>query len=51
MTWRPALIEDNLPVPLSGDDAATALQQWGAARDCTDLSPTPGPSEATTASE
>jgi hypothetical protein len=51
VTWRPALIESELPVPLTGDDAAQALQQWAGARTCTDLSPTPGPSEATTVTE
>ena len=39
VTWRPALIEDELPVPLTGDDATQALQSWAAARTCTDLSP------------
>jgi Bacterial capsule synthesis protein PGA_cap len=51
VTWRPALIEDNLPVPLTGADATAALQQWAAARACTDLSPNPGPSEASASSE
>ena len=37
VTWRPALIEDELPVPLSGAAAAAALQGWTNARTCTDL--------------
>jgi hypothetical protein len=51
VTWRPALIEDNLPVPLSGAQATQALQNWTAARTCTDLSPSPGVSLATTSTE
>ena len=47
VTWRPAIIEDELPVPLAGDEATQALQSWAAARSCTDLSPTVGASEAT----
>jgi poly-gamma-glutamate synthesis protein (capsule biosynthesis protein) len=51
VTWRPALIEDELPVPLSGADATQALQSWNAARGCTDLTPTQSASLATPASE
>ncbi len=51
VTWRPAIIEDELPVPLSGDEATQALQSWAAARICTDLSPAVGGSEATPGSE
>ena len=51
VTWRPALIQDELPQPLSGAEATAALQSWQAARTCTDASPTPGPSLATPASE
>jgi poly-gamma-glutamate capsule biosynthesis protein CapA/YwtB (metallophosphatase superfamily) len=51
VTWRPALIEDEQPVPLTGDDATAALQSWNAARSCTDLSTAPGGSIATQATE
>lgn len=51
VTWRPALIEDELPQPLSGTEATVALQSWQAARTCTDASATPGASLATPASE
>jgi poly-gamma-glutamate synthesis protein (capsule biosynthesis protein) len=51
VTWRPALIEDELPVPLTGTDAAAALQSWAGARTCTDLSAAPGASLATGATE
>jgi Bacterial capsule synthesis protein PGA_cap len=51
VTWRPAIIQNELPVPLTGDQATEALQQWAGARACTDLAPTPGPSEASTATE
>jgi poly-gamma-glutamate synthesis protein (capsule biosynthesis protein) len=50
-SWRPALIEDELPQPLTGSAATTALQAWTAARSCTDATATPGPSVATPASE
>jgi poly-gamma-glutamate synthesis protein (capsule biosynthesis protein) len=39
--WSPALIEDGLPVPLHGDDAADAQQQWQSLRSCTDLAAKP----------
>jgi Bacterial capsule synthesis protein PGA_cap len=50
-TWRPALIEGDLPVPLSGAAAATAVQNWTNARTCTNLGPSPGASVATTTTE
>jgi poly-gamma-glutamate capsule biosynthesis protein CapA/YwtB (metallophosphatase superfamily) len=51
VTWRPAVIEANLPVPLSGAAATQALQNWTNARTCTDLAATPGASVATMATE
>ena len=51
VTWRPALIEDELPVPLSGDEASQALQSWSAARACTDLASAAGASLSTPATE
>jgi hypothetical protein len=51
VTWRPAIIEDELPVPLAGTQAATAVQNWTNARTCTDLSATPGTPVATTTTE
>ena len=41
VTWRPATIVDDLPQPLSGDAAATALAAWNQARACTNVSVTP----------
>jgi poly-gamma-glutamate synthesis protein (capsule biosynthesis protein) len=51
VTWRPAVIENELPVPLAGSGATTALQAWRTDRQCTDLQSAPGPSLATTATE
>lgn len=51
VTWRPALIEDELPVPLTGAAATQALQSWNADRSCTDLGATPAASLATTSTE
>ena len=51
VTWRPALIEDELPVPLSGAAATAALQNWTNARTCTDLTPGAGASVASVATE
>jgi poly-gamma-glutamate synthesis protein (capsule biosynthesis protein) len=51
VTWRPALIDNELPVPLSGTEATLALQNWAAARTCTDLSGSPGASLASTSTE
>ncbi len=51
VTWRPAVIQDELPVPLAGAAATSALQAWAAARSCTDASSAPTPSLATPSSE
>jgi Bacterial capsule synthesis protein PGA_cap len=51
VTWRPAVIRNELPVPLTGADATSALQDWSAARSCTDVTSVPGPSQATPATE
>ncbi len=51
VTWRPALIEDEVPVPLTGAAATSALQSWANDRSCTDLSAAAGPSLATTSTE
>jgi poly-gamma-glutamate synthesis protein (capsule biosynthesis protein) len=50
-TFRPATIVDGLPQPLSGTPAATALQNWNAARSCTNLSATPTVSQASARGE
>ena len=50
-TWRPALIVDDLPQPLSGTAASAALSSWNAARACTDVATTAGASLATTTTE
>jgi poly-gamma-glutamate synthesis protein (capsule biosynthesis protein) len=42
VTWRPAVIVDDLPQPLSGDAATAALAAWNQARSCTNASVTPG---------
>jgi hypothetical protein len=51
VTWRPALIENELPVPLSGAAATAALQNWANARTCTDLTPAASAPVASTATE
>jgi poly-gamma-glutamate synthesis protein (capsule biosynthesis protein) len=51
VTWRPALIEDELPVPLSGAAATAALANWTNARTCTDLTPGAGAPVASIATE
>ncbi len=51
VAWRPAVIEDELPVPLSGSAATAAQQSWAAARGCTDLDAAPGASVASAATE
>ena len=49
--WRPAVIEYELPVPLTGTAAAAAVQAWTANRNCTGLQAEPGPPLATTQTE
>jgi poly-gamma-glutamate synthesis protein (capsule biosynthesis protein) len=51
VTWRPAVIVDDLPQPLAGSTATGALAQWAAHRSCTDLTATPGAPLASTATE
>jgi poly-gamma-glutamate synthesis protein (capsule biosynthesis protein) len=51
VTWRPAVIEDDLPQPLTGADASQALAAWTAARGCTDVTATPTSALASPASE
>ncbi len=41
-TWRPAVIVDDLPQPLTGTAAASALAAWQQDRACTDATATPG---------
>jgi poly-gamma-glutamate synthesis protein (capsule biosynthesis protein) len=36
--WRPALIDNGLPEPRQGADAAAAVRRWNSLRACTDLS-------------
>jgi hypothetical protein len=49
--WRPAIIVDDLPQPLAGDDAEAAQEAWVQARACTDVTATPGAPLATAESE
>jgi poly-gamma-glutamate capsule biosynthesis protein CapA/YwtB (metallophosphatase superfamily) len=51
VTWRPAVIQDDLPQPLTGAAATTALAGWNQARTCTDATATPGQPLASPASE
>jgi len=51
VTWRPAVIVDDLPQPLSGTAATAALAAWNQARSCTNVSATPGAPMATEESE
>lgn len=50
-TWRPAVIDDELPVPLTGAAATQAQESWNTARTCTDLDPDPGAPLASPATE
>ncbi|HEY3941038.1 MAG TPA: CapA family protein [Acidimicrobiales bacterium] len=50
-TWRPAVIVNDLPQPLSGTAAAQALSSWSAQRSCTDLAASPSASIASSATE
>ncbi|HWL35113.1 MAG TPA: CapA family protein [Frankiaceae bacterium] len=38
-TWKPAVIQGGVPVPLSGAAAAAAQQRWASLRSCTNLKP------------
>jgi poly-gamma-glutamate synthesis protein (capsule biosynthesis protein) len=49
--WRPAVIENELPVPLTGTAASAAVQSWTAGRNCTGLQAGPGPPLATKQTE
>jgi poly-gamma-glutamate capsule biosynthesis protein CapA/YwtB (metallophosphatase superfamily) len=51
INWRPAVIVDDLPEPLTGGAAEAAIAQWEQDRSCTDATATPGPSMATESSE
>jgi hypothetical protein len=51
VTWRPAVIVNDLPQPLSGDAATSALAAWNQARSCTNVSATPGAPVATVQTE
>jgi len=51
VTWRPAVIEDDLPQPLTGEAATQALAKWNQARACTDVTAAPGQSIASPATE
>jgi hypothetical protein len=51
VTWRPAVISDDLPQPLAGAAATTALTAWNQARSCTNVSATPSAPVATTQTE
>jgi hypothetical protein len=51
VTWRPAVIVDDLPQPLSGTAAATAVASWVQDRACTDATAVPGPSLASNETE
>lgn len=49
--WRPALEEDEVPVPVTGALAHEIQARWVGARSCTDLSPRPTATLASAASE
>jgi poly-gamma-glutamate synthesis protein (capsule biosynthesis protein) len=51
VTWRPAVIVNDLPQPLTGAAAQSALDSWNQARSCTNVAATVGAPMATTASE
>jgi hypothetical protein len=51
VTWRPAIIANDLPQPLAGAAAATAIASWNQDRACTDATATPTSSLATTSTE
>ncbi len=49
--WRPAVIVNDLPQPLSGDAATAALAAWNQARSCTNVSASAGAPVATEGTE
>jgi hypothetical protein len=51
VTWRPATIVDDLPQPLTGAAATSAVAAWNQDRACTDATAAAGPSLATPATE
>jgi poly-gamma-glutamate synthesis protein (capsule biosynthesis protein) len=51
VTWRPAIIQDDLPQPLSGSAAVSELDSWNQARSCTNVVASAGAPMATIASE
>ncbi len=51
VTWRPAVIEDDLPQPLSGPAAQAAVASWQQDRACTNATATPGAPEASATTE
>ncbi len=51
VTWRPAVIINDLPQPLTGTAATAALASWTAARSCTNVSATPTAPIATDSTE
>lgn len=51
VSWRPAVIVDDLPQPLTGTTAAAAQAAWAAHRSCTDATATPGSALASPTSE
>jgi hypothetical protein len=51
VTWRPAVIVNDLPQPLTGAAATAAVASWDQDRSCTNASATPGESWATDSSE
>jgi hypothetical protein len=51
VTWRPAVIVDDLPQPLTGAAATSALAAWNQSRTCTNASAAPGAAVATVTTE
>jgi poly-gamma-glutamate synthesis protein (capsule biosynthesis protein) len=51
VTWRPAVIVNDLPQPLTGAAATAAQAAWNQDRACTDATATPGSSLATPTTE
>jgi hypothetical protein len=51
VTWRPALIVDDLPQPLAGEAATEAIAAWNQARSCTNVAAAPGAPIATVKTE